>query len=103
MTALKQEVSHLTGIYPDFYVLVEWEAVGELVDAIGGVYFEVPFVMDYDEPNPGQDLHIHQEAGYRLLNGQDAMEVIRFRKNNDGTHALGTAAGPLSSGTSSQR
>ena len=89
MTALKQEVSHLTGIYPDFYVLVEWEAVGELVDAIGGVYFEVPFDMDYDDPTPGQDLHIHQEAGYRLLNGQDAMEVIRFRKNNDGTHALG--------------
>ena len=89
MTALKQEVSHLTGIYPDFYVLVEWEAVGELVDAIGGVYFEVPFDMNYDDPTPGQDLHIHQEAGYRLLDGRDAMEVIRFRKNNDGTHALG--------------
>ena len=24
MTALKQEVSRLTGIYPDFYVMVEW-------------------------------------------------------------------------------
>ena len=42
MTALKQEVSHLTGIYPDFYVMVEWEAIGEMVDAVGGVEFEVP-------------------------------------------------------------
>lgn len=83
MTALKKEVSHLTGVYPDFYVLVEWEAIGRLVDAIGGVYFEVPFDMDYDDPTPGQDLHIHQKAGYRLLDGQDAMEVIRFRKSND--------------------
>lgn len=89
MSALKSEVGKLTGIYPDFYVLVQWEAIGELVDAIGGVYFDVPFDMDYDDPTPGQDLHIHQEAGYRLLDGQDAMEVIRFRKNNDGSISLG--------------
>lgn len=82
MTALKQEVSRLTGIYPDFYVLVEWEAIGNLVDAIDGVEFEVPFDMDYDDPI--QDLHIHQKKGYRLLDGEDAMEVIRFRKSNKG-------------------
>ena len=87
MSALKQEVSKLTGIYPDFYVLVEWEAIGELVDALGGVYFDVPPGMDYDDPY--QDLHIHQEAGYRLLDGRDAMEVIRFRKNNSGSISLG--------------
>lgn len=34
---------------PDFYVLVEWEAVGELVDAIGGVYFDVPRRMYYND------------------------------------------------------
>ena len=87
MNALRQEVSKLTGIYPDFYVMIQWEAVGELVDAIGGVYFEVPFDMDYDDP--AQDLHIHQKAGYRLLNGEDAMEVVRFRKNNDLSISLG--------------
>ncbi|MGI5963459.1 MAG: LCP family protein [Lawsonibacter sp.] len=83
MTALKQEVSKLTGIYPDFYVFLEWEAVGELVEALGGVYFDVPFDMDYDDPY--QDLHIHQAAGYRKLNGEDAMEVVRWRKNNTGS------------------
>lgn len=87
MTALKTEVSRLTGVYPDFYVLVEWEAIGRLVDAVGGVEFEVPFDMDYDDPD--QDLHIHQKKGLRLLDGQDAMEVIRFRKNNSRSISLG--------------
>lgn len=87
MSALRMEVSKLTGIYPDFYVVVQWEAVGELVDAIGGVEFEVPFLMNYKDPY--QDLVIYQEPGLRLLNGRDAMEVIRFRKNSDGSHSLG--------------
>ena len=34
--------------------------------------------MDYDDPV--QDLHIHQKKGLRLLDGRDAMEVIRFRQ-----------------------
>ncbi len=87
MAALKEEVSKLTGIAPDFYVVVEWEAVGRLVDALEGVEFEVPFNMDYDDPE--QDLHIHQKAGLRLLDGDDAMQVIRHRKNNDGSHSNG--------------
>jgi len=61
--------------------MVEWEAIGRLVDAVNGVEFEVPFDMDYDDPY--QDLHIHQKKGLRVLDGRDAMEVIRFRKSND--------------------
>ena len=80
MTALKIHVGKLTGILPDFYMMVEWDAVGELVNAIGGVTFDVPYDMHYDDPV--QDLHIHQEKGERRLTGEDAMEVIRWRKNN---------------------
>jgi len=80
MTALRTHVGKLTGILPDFYVMVEWDAVGELVDAIGGVTFNVPYDMHYDDPY--QDLHIHQEKGERKLTGEDAMQVIRWRKNN---------------------
>ena len=87
MAALKQHVSKLTGIMPDYYILLEWEAIGALVDAVGGVEFEVPFDMDYDDPY--QNLHIHQKAGWRLLSGEDAMQVIRHRKNNDGSHSEG--------------
>ena len=87
MRALGANVAKLTGITPDFYVLLEWEAIGELVDALGGVEFNVPFDMDYDDPY--QNLHIHQKAGLRVLSGDDAMQVIRHRKNNDGSHSAG--------------
>ncbi len=87
MAALKEQVAKLTGIAPDFYVVVEWKAIGELVDAIGGVEFEVPFLMDYKDPE--QDLVIYQEPGLRLLDGDDAMQVIRHRKNSDGSHSNG--------------
>ena len=80
LNALYKEVSQLVGFEPDFRVIVEWEAVGQLVDAIGGVYFDVPYNMDYHDPY--QDLVIEQEKGYRLLNGEDAMQVIRWRKND---------------------
>ena len=83
ITALKKEVGKLTGITPDFYIIVQWEAVGELVDALGGVYFDVPFDMDYDDPTPGQDLHIHLKEGYQKLDGEQAMGLIRWRHNND--------------------
>ncbi|MCD8376005.1 MAG: LCP family protein [Oscillospiraceae bacterium] len=81
--AVYTEVSELVGFVPDFSVVVEWEAVGELVDAIGGVWFDMPYNMYYDDPT--QDLHIYVSKGYQLLDGDAAMDVIRWRQNNDGT------------------
>ncbi len=80
---LYKEISQLVGFEPDYQVVVEWEAVGKLVDAIGGVYFDVPYDMDYHDPY--QDLVIEQAKGYRLLSGDDAMQVIRWRKNDPGS------------------
>ena len=77
---LKTQVGYLTGIVPDFYVIIEWEAVGELVDAVGGVEFDVPRDMNYDDPY--QDLHIHLQKGLQVLNGEQAMGVIRYRHDN---------------------
>ncbi len=77
---LKEAIGDLTGIYPDFYVAVNWEAFGRLVDAIGGVEFEVPFDMKYKDPT--QNLVIDQPAGRRRLSGDDAMQVVRWRHNN---------------------
>lgn len=77
---LKEAVGDLFGFTPDFYVIVNWEAFGRLVDAIGGVDFEVPFHMEYKDPT--QNLYIDQAAGYRHLSGDDAMQVVRWRHNN---------------------
>ena len=78
--ALDDELAQLVGFRPDFQVVIEWDAVGELVDAIGGVWFDVPRNMDYDDPT--QDLHIHLKAGYQKLDGEQAMGVVRYRHDN---------------------
>lgn len=82
ITALNKEISQLVGFVPDYQVVVEWEAVGKLVDAIGGVNFDVPRDMDYEDPY--QDLSIHIKKGYQKLDGEEAMGVIRWRHNNSG-------------------
>lgn len=79
--ALNSEISQLVGFVPDFQVVVEWNAVGDLVEAIDGVWFDVPRNMDYDDPT--QDLHIHIAKGYQKLSGDDAMKVVRFRDGNN--------------------
>jgi len=78
-----EEVSNLLGIPVDFYITVDLNAFVELVDTIGGVKFDVPLDMNYDDPY--QDLHIHISKGLQLLGGEDALKVVRWRQNNDGS------------------
>lgn len=49
----------------------------------GGVEFNVPIDMLYDDPT--QDLHINLKAGMQKLTGEQAEWLVRFRHNNDGT------------------
>ena len=76
-------VNDLTGLGLEYYVIVKTEGFIQLVDAIGGVTFNVPIDMDYDDTS--QDLHIHLKAGEQLLDGDKAEQLVRFRHNNDGT------------------
>ena len=83
MEMLADVVSQQLGIPVDYTVLVDLRGFEALVNAIGGVDFTIPVDMDYDDPV--QDLHIHFTKGYAHLNGADALKVVRFRHNNDGT------------------
>ena len=80
---LAEVVSDQLGIPVDFTVSVDLKGFQALVEAIGGVDFYVPVDMDYDDPY--QDLYIHFSKGTQHLNGADALKVVRFRHNNDGT------------------
>lgn len=80
--ALDGKISDMIGFVPDYSVVVEWAAVGKLVDAIGGVNFDVPRDMNYEDPY--QDLSIHIKKGYQKLDGEQAMGVVRWRHNNRG-------------------
>ena len=83
MDQMRETVSDALGIPVDFTVEVNLKAFVKLVDEIGGVDFEVPLNMNYDDPY--QDLHIHLKKGMQHLDGQNALKVVRFRHNNDGS------------------
>lgn len=78
-----EAVDKITGLDIKYYILVDTEALKKLVDLIGGVEFDVPDNMNYDDD--GQNLHIHLKKGYQTLNGDQAEQVVRFRHNNDGS------------------
>ena len=79
---LIEKVKDLIGYQPDYYFVVELDAVEELVDAIGGVDYDVPYNMDYEDFT--QDLYIHFQKGRQHLDGEDAVRLLRWRKNNMG-------------------
>ncbi len=80
--ALK-EVNELTGLDIKYYLKVDTKAFKALVDAIGGVEFNVPIDMKYTDKR--QNLYINLKAGLQVLDGDKAEQVVRFRHNSDGT------------------
>ena len=78
-----EAVNSITGLEIKYYVVIDNQALIKLVDLIGGVEFEVPIDMDYDDTS--QNLHIHLDKGLQTINGEKAEQLLRFRKNNNGT------------------
>ena len=77
------EVQKVTGVEVKDYVLVNTSQFRNIIDAIGGVEFDVPINMNYDDPY--QNLHIHLEKGPQILDGDKAEQFVRFRRNNNGS------------------
>lgn len=73
-------VNELTGLDIKYYVIVKTEALIKLVDAIGGVKFNVPMRMKYTDTS--QDLVIDLEEGEQLIDGNKAEQLLRFRHND---------------------
>ena len=75
-----KDISDMLGVPIDYYIKINLKAFVAVIDYLGGVDFYVPCDMNYDDPY--QDLHIHFTEGQQHLNGQQVMEVARFRQNN---------------------
>lgn len=77
MNVLMDYVKDLVGYRPDGYMLLDLVCFEELVDAMGGVRFNVPMDMQYNDPT--QDLYIDLKQGVQKLNGKEAMWLVRYR------------------------
>ena len=72
-------VREITGLPINYYVVVKPDGFRNVIDALGGVYIDVPQDMEHHDPTPGQDLHIGLKKGYQLLDGDKAEQFTRFR------------------------
>jgi len=76
--ALRDGVANLVGYRTDFWITLRTDGFRDLVNAIGGVYFDVPQRMLYSDPY--QDLFIDLQPGYQRLDGTAAEGLVRFRR-----------------------
>ena len=70
-------VEEFLGIRLDKYLLIDVNGFKRVVDAIGGVDLYVDRDMKYDDFKQG--LHIDLKAGQQHLDGEHAMQYVRFR------------------------
>ncbi len=71
-------VEDMLGIQLDYYVRVDLNVLQDLVDAMGGVYFDVPQRMYYVDK--AQGLYIDLQPGPQLLDADQAEQLLRFRR-----------------------
>lgn len=92
ISSLSSAVSTLTGLPIDRYAIIGMDDFAGLVDIIDGVDFNVPCDMVYDDYR-GQ-LHINLTAGKQHLDGETALQVLRFNsyKDTDGSRMKTTVA-----------
>lgn len=82
---LKKTVGDLVGVPIDHFVLVNFEGFKTIIDKIGGIYVDVPKVID-DNKYPMDEyegdvrtMKIHFDAGRQLLDGSKALIYARTR------------------------
>ena len=77
MQDLTKRLSEALCINIDEYVLVDTKGFRAVIDAVGGIDYDVPQDMFYEDP--AQDLYINLKAGYQHLDGAQCEQLIRYR------------------------
>ncbi len=80
--AAKSTSELLDGLGIDRYITINVQGVQALIDALGGVNVYVPKDMKYRDDS--QHLYINLKAGRQHLNGDQALQLLRFRYDEYG-------------------
>jgi len=70
-------VKEIVGLPINYYAVIGPNSFRDIVDALGGVWFDVPQRMRYSDPV--QKLYIDLYPGEQLLDGDKAEQLTRFR------------------------
>ena len=82
---LESTIEYNFGIQIDRYVRMDFAGFESLVDAVGGVYIDVPYVVeDFSYPTADYGtIHIRFEPGYQWMDGETALIYARTRHGDD--------------------
>ncbi|MFZ5652581.1 MAG: LCP family protein [Bacillota bacterium] len=72
-------VSDLVGIRVDKYVMTDYDGFIDMVDSLGGVIVEVKERMYHYDPQEGGKYTIDLKPGVQRLDGDKALQFVRFR------------------------
>lgn len=79
--ATVETVEEFLNVPVDYYVRVNFNAFVDLVEAIDGIWYNVPY--EISEPNSGNKRDsIHLYPGYQHLNGEETLALARTRKHD---------------------
>jgi LCP family protein required for cell wall assembly len=87
---LRTEIRGLLGFVPDYYVMIHLNAFIELVDAVGGVEYNVPHNMFYEDRMQTPPLLINLTQGRQRLDGDKALQLVRYRGGRGDIGRVGT-------------
>ena len=76
-TLTKQTTENFLGIPMDYYVKVNLDSFGRIVDAIGGVTVDVEKRMQYEDSWDHYVIDLH--PGVQRLDGRTALQYVRYR------------------------
>ena len=74
----------LFGMPINYYVVIDYDVVKKVVNSMGGVPMNITFHMHYTDPYDKPPLKIDIPEGYQVLDGDKAVQFLRFRKGNGG-------------------
>ncbi|HLQ73416.1 MAG TPA: LCP family protein [Bacillota bacterium] len=80
-----ETVENFLNVPVDYYVTVDFEAFIEIIDSLGGIFFNVPYELkERDSKEKKNGIHLY--PGLQKLNGEEALAVARTRKYDSDIH-----------------
>lgn len=70
----------LLGMPINYYAVIDYDGVENIVDAMGGVPMDIEFNMKYTDPYDDPPLVIDIPKGHQVLDGEHAVQFLRYRK-----------------------
>lgn len=69
----------LLGMPINYYAIIGYDGIENIVDSMGGVPMDIEFNMKYTDPYDDPPLVINIPKGHQVLDGEHAVQFLRYR------------------------